>query len=244
MKKQRNILFKDERHKEFSRIFGGIKQGLSRHQVWSDFVTISACIISNACDAAFLGVRKEMHLQYIKQYSKDDLDKFADLLSLTVQSLDECSAQDFLGEIYTGMGLSNARLGQFFTPYPIALSMVRMTLDVADVQKSSGQFSIYDPACGAGCMFIACANYLKEKGINYQQKILFVGQDIAPLVAKMCYIQLSMLGCDAIIKIGDSLTDPFMENEPLTEKIWRTPMHILSSGMRAIGEANTTDGVA
>lgn len=211
MKKQRDILYKDEQHKEFVQVFDSIKQGLSRHQIWSDFITISACTISNACDPAFFDVREEMYLRCVKQYSRDDLDKFADLFALTILALEKSTAQDFLGEIYTAMGLCNSRLGQVFTPYDVSSLMTRITLNTESILQSTRQISIFDPSCGAGCMFIACANYLKEKGVNYQQKILFVGQDIDPLVAKMCYIQLSMLGCDAIIKVGDSFTDPFVE---------------------------------
>lgn len=39
-------------------------------------------------------------------------------------------------------------------------------------------------------MLIAFANICKDDlNINYQKDILFVGQDVDPVVAKMCYIQ-------------------------------------------------------
>ena len=78
--------------------------------------------------------------------------------------------------------------------------------------------NIADPCCG-GCMLIAYANVLKSEGTNYQQKILFVGQDIDIIAGLMCYIQLSFLGCRCIIKIGDSLSDPFLDKEPITNKL-------------------------
>ena len=34
---------------------------------------------------------------------------------------------------------------------------------------------------------------------------ILVAQDIDPLVAKMCYIQLSLLGCSGVVIIGNTL---------------------------------------
>ena len=63
-------------------------------------------------------------------------------------------------------------------------------------------------------MLIAAANVLKAQGINYHNHVLFVGQDVDPVVAKMAYIQLSLLGCPGYIAIGNSLTTP-MTGHPL-----------------------------
>lgn len=54
--------------------------------------------------------------------------------------------------------------------------------------------------------------------------MVFYVQDIDRIAALMCYIQLSLLGCKAFIKIGNSLTDPLTENESRDENIWLTPM--------------------
>ena len=60
-----------------------------------------------------------------------------------------------------------------------------------------------DPACGAGAMLIAFANAAKRHGINYQKHVLFVSQDIDRTAAMMCYIQMSLLGCPAVVVIGE-----------------------------------------
>lgn len=85
--------------------------------------------------------------------------------------------------------------------------------------------------------------------INFQDKILFVAQDIDLTAAMMCYIQLSLLGCQAIVKVGNSLSDPFSVNEPMSEKIWLTPMFILKNSISkfctadavTIGKANQNE---
>lgn len=41
----------------------------------------------------------------------------------------------------------------------------------------------------------------------------------------MCYIQLSVLGCKAYIKIGNSLTEPITTDSAIDETFWFTPMY-------------------
>ena len=50
------------------------------------------------------------------------------------------------------------------------------------------------------------------------------GQDIDETVALMCYIQLSLLGVAAYIKVGNALTEP-MTTADLLENYWFTPMY-------------------
>lgn len=140
----------------------------------------------------------------------------------------------FLGEVFTALNLTDEWKGQFFTPYHIADFMARITGGTDNFENDNRKVTVSDCACGGGCLLIAYANMLKRQNINYQQKIIFFAQDIDPTAAMMCYIQLSVLGCDAIIKIGDSLADPLTANEPVSEKIWRTPMHMCGSIFRIL----------
>ena len=78
-----------------------------------------------------------------------------------------------------------------------------------------------DPACGAGAMLIAFANAAKRHGINYQKHVLFVSQDIDRTAAMMCYIQMSLLGCPAVVVIGDSLTRPFPNSDNEISNCWK-----------------------
>ena len=54
--------------------------------------------------------------------------------------------------------------------------------------------------------------------------LIHISQDIDYTVAMMCYIQLSLLGAAAYIKIGNSLTEPMSSNDTL-ENYWFTPMY-------------------
>ena len=57
-----------------------------------------------------------------------------------------------------------------------------------------------------GGMVIACANSVLQQGYNPQMQIIAVCTDIDEVAARMCYVQLALLGIPAIVNIGNSLT--------------------------------------
>ena len=68
----------------------------------------------------------------------------------------------------------------------------------------------------------------KENG-RYDRDLLFVAQDLDPVVAKMCYIQLSLLGCAGYVAVGDSLTNDISGPKLFPSigeggELWFTPM--------------------
>ncbi len=93
------------------------------------------------------------------------------------------------------------RFCQYFTPYHISEFIAEITVE--DFQKEP--IIINEPACGSGVNLIAAVNVMKKRGINYQQNAYFVAQDLDLLVTKMCFIQLSLMGCPGVIIIGSSL---------------------------------------
>ena len=85
-----------------------------------------------------------------------------------------------------------------------------------------------DCCCGGGATLIAGVNTAKrllgKEGLNFQNHVLVSAQDIDETVALMCYIQLSLLGVAAYIKVGNSLTEPMTDSDTL-ENYWFTPMY-------------------
>ena len=219
--------------KEFEKTF---KQLASKHnswQVWQDFITLSAASISNAIDKRkeVWQKREDEYMAVIKRYSKSEIDLFPKLLGYTTMALDVEPAQDFLGQLYMDLDFGRGWKGQFFTPWNVAEMMTQMQIDEKAVSEVSegGYFSVADPCCGAGVMLLAFAKVCKENyGLNYQHSVLFVGQDIDPIVAKMAYIQMSLLGLPGYVVIGDSLSKPVLGSNLLpqydAENIWYTPM--------------------
>ena len=144
--------------------------------------------------------------------------------------------QDFLGDIFSALNLHDEWRGQFFTPYDISKMMAKMILpDKENAEGWAKPVTVYDPCCGAGCLLIACANVARSYGVNYQQKIMFYAQDIDRITALMCYVQLSILGCKALVKVGNSLAEPLTENMPLDESVWLTPMLAGEEIFRIVG---------
>lgn len=97
--------------------------------------------------------------------------------------------------------------------------------DVEDKLDEKGYITVNDPACGAGALLIAFANVCRQHKINFQEKVLFIAQDIDLTAALMCYIQLSLLGCNAVIIVGNSLLKPNFHPD---NEVWLTPMYFLN----------------
>lgn len=116
-----------------------------------------------------------------------------------------------------------------FTPYHVCELMAEITMeDVVEKVKKDGYITLNDPCCGAGATLIAgihaARKRLEKANLNYQNHILVAAQDIDMVVAMMCYIQLSLLGVAAYIKVGNSLTEPMTENDSL-DNYWFTMMY-------------------
>lgn len=198
-------------------------------EVWQDFVTMYACAISNAVDKSHFDEREAMYLKRIQKYNKKEQELFPQLAAEVALALEKNPEQDFLGKIFMELNLSNDSGGQFFTPYNVCRMMAEMTVgDVVMHVKKHGYITINDPACGAGATLIAAvhatAKPLSEAGFNWQNHVLVTAQDIDYIVALMCYIQLSLLGTAAYIKIGNTFTEPMGSTDTL-ENYWFTPMY-------------------
>ena len=217
----------DRYKKEFADLFVKLSEQHGRHEVWSGFITIAACSISNSCDKQFFDEREKLYLSIAKKYTKDELEIFAQMFAIVVLALEDNPEQDFLGSLFSALNLHNEWKGQFFTPYHIGQFMAAINLADADKQlQQKDIITVNDCCCGAGCLLIAFANEARKAGIDFQRRVIFVAQDIDYTAALMCYIQLSLLGCKAVVKIGNSLTDPFVAQEPKSEKLWFTPMYL------------------
>lgn len=207
---------------EFTSVFQSLIRRYSHWQTWADFCLMSAVSISNAIDRRHYQKREQSYLTAIKRYRKEDAALFPELFAIMVNALEANPDQDFLGELFMQLDMGNHHKGQFFTPYNVSRCMAELQLGNSEALIGErGFITVSDPCCGAGGLLIAFANAARNRGINYQQSVLFTAQDIDPVVAMMCYIQLSLLGCAAEILIGNTLT-----NEPVpSENRWYTPLY-------------------
>lgn len=95
--------------------------------------------------------------------------------------------------------------------------------DIRAAVASEGYAVAQDPVLGDGAMLIAVANKF-SRFLNWQNHVLFIGQDLSRVAAQMGYIQLSMLGCAGYVKVGSCLDEPIHPDDSL-EHYWFTPMY-------------------
>lgn len=228
--KQSEIIHGTE--KEFLDIFHSLCYSRSSWQVWEYLISAIACSLSNITDK-----NPERRKQREKEYERcikeiGSVETVSKMLAIIVMAYEANPDQDFLGKMYMQLNLGSHWHGQFFTPYNVCKMMAEMNFGdgtQAEVERK-GYISVCDPACGAGATLIAAANSLKAAGINYQQNVVFVGQDIDRVVGQMCYIQLSLLGCAGYICIADTIVNPVAGSalQPVEQKgqeFWYTPLY-------------------
>lgn len=217
--------------------------------VWSDFITMFACALSNRFDRVHFEKREAMYMKIIGKYDEQERMVFPELCVDVVQALEENSEQDFLGSVYMELELGNDHAGQFFTPYDVCRLMADIAgSNYASIVLKDGYCSINDCACGAGATLIAACHAAGKQlalfGRNWQNHILVTAQDIDFIVGMMCYIQLSLIGAAGYVKIGDSICDP-MHADDSKENYWYTPMFFSStwSWRRLLHQVNSMTGV-
>lgn len=226
----RTTMKKSEYYQEFRSKFQQLLSPRSRPiDIWRDFVVMSACAMSNTVDKSRYDEREKRYLETINKYEKSQQHIFPELYADVVMALDENPEQDFLGEMFMDLHLDYEELKQIFTPYHVCQLMADVTMgDLVQQVEEQGYVSINDCCCGAGANLIAAINsarhMLEDAGLNFQNHILVIGQDIEELVALMCYIQISLLGVAGYIKVGNALTEPMTSDDSM-ENYWFTPMY-------------------
>ena len=216
--------------KEFLDIFKQLCYSGNAWQVWHDLISAVACSISNASDHTLehYECREKEYAECIKRLGSVEL--LAKIFGIIVMALEKNPEQDFLGRMYMSLNLGSHFGGQFFTPYNTCRMMAQpLVEDMNREIEEQGYISVYDPACGAGATLIAAYNNTKRSKYNFQNHVLFVGQDVDRVTGMMCYIQLSLLGCAGYVCIGNSLTAPLkgpllFPHENAEQELWYTPV--------------------
>lgn len=208
--------------KKYTKIVEELSGKYSVWEIWNDYVNMFSIAISNFFEHEHKQEREEEYLKIVKKYNSSELDKFCALAGMLVADLEHNSDQDILGEVYMELRIMSKSKGQYFTPYNISKMMAQIIVgDGKDLP-----LIMNEPTCGSGSNIIAAANVLREQGVNYQQNVYFVAQDIDSLVAKMCFIQMSLLGMPGVVVIGNTLLGITDEMER-----WYTPFHYLYGNM-------------
>lgn len=200
-----------------------LKNGFSEYQVFTDWIQCTANSIQNAScllhDKAW-NKREKEYLDIFNKYK--DNTKFSVLTGLLACELEE-NISDVLGHVYMASGMGSKAAGQFFTPFHLSYLTASVGLD--DRLMNDEIITLNEPSIGGGGMVIGLCKALNEHGINYQKKLRVIGQDLDWKGVYMSYVQLSLLGVDAVIVQGDSLATPYNGAYP-KERTYRTPRNL------------------
>lgn len=208
----------EKSQKEIIRRMQRLSPKYGMHNVFRDFTTLAACTISNSIDKQQWQHREDLYMRTIEKYDKKEANTFAEIFALVTLGLSGGRMGDFLGELYMQLEIGNKNSGQFFTPYHVSKLMSQL----GEVKPNeNGIIELNEPAVGSGGMVIAYAENMKRQGFNYQTQLRVICNDIDYNVVKMCYIQLSLLGIDAVVMQGDTITLKMNE-------YWYTPMHFMN----------------
>jgi len=226
-----NLYSHDEDKSEFLKIFRDLCRTRQPWEVWTDLMSVMACSISNSVDQTEkrFNSREKEYADCIKRLGGNE--KAAQLFAIIVMALEKNPDQDYLGALYMQLELGNHWKGQYFTPYHASQVMAELTLvNSKELIENDGWISICDPCIGGGAMMIAAANTFRRQEINYQDQVLFAGQDIDRVASMMAYIQLSLLGCPGYIVVGNCLTNPIVGQalfpvEQEGQELWYTPFY-------------------
>lgn len=197
----------DQHQQRFIRLIRENSTHHRLHEVFVDFCELAAISISNSVDKLHFEKREERYLGIVKRYSREEVDRFPQMLASVTLSLEE-AFKDCLGSLFMALELGEHFKGQYFTPYTVSCLMSKMMLGLperASIEEQGGFITLCEPACGAGGMVIAAAHTLYDEKVNYQKFLHVTATDIDITAAHMCYIQLSLLHIPAIVIHGDSL---------------------------------------
>lgn len=199
----------------------------SPYQIFYDWVECLVLATANNSTLFHDAVWEEREKRYLDVMNRHSEKTRQQFLEMTAALLDtyENGFDDVLGDIYMKSGCGNGHLGQFFTPYHISQLTAAAGLEsqLHHLQQNDAIIRLSEPSAGGGANIIAAAEYLHNKGIDYQKRLRVVAQDLDWLAVYMTYIACSYYGIDAIVVQGDTLLHPFDPAKTLERHILRTP---------------------
>lgn len=199
----------------------------SPYNIFSDWVQMSALAIQNNCQMIHNKIwqdREQAYIDTARKYNDDELEQFGKMFVLLGEALTE-NMSDVLGEIYMESGMGSKYTGQFFTPFHLSELCARTGIDLENLPET-GKISLHEPSSGGGGMIIAACKALHEAGFDYQRRLDVVAQDLDWKGVYMTYLQLSLIGCRALVVQGDTLHEPYDSKRTDPAHILRTPAYM------------------
>lgn len=218
-------------YRELVKLFESLTGSKNMWEVFNDCIEIFALTIQNRFESNNKSKKMNERCKEIsKKYTENERKTISIIFAEIVKMVEINPFRDLLGNLYMQLEMGSRAAGQFFTPYAAAEVMGECVINLEEINeeiREKGYITVSEPSVGGGANIIAFCEYLNKNNIDYQNKCVFVCQDLSRLTVLMCYIILSLMGCAAVIKVGDSLTEKFSNynNEvEIGSELWTTPM--------------------
>lgn len=200
----------------------------SVYEIFTDYIRMGALSIQNTCDQNHGKIwkeREQMYMDTVRKYNSDETKVMCNLIGLLTYALED-NLEDVLGDVYMKADMGSKAAGQFFTPFHLSELTARVGVDIDRLKDTEEIIEMNEPSCGGGGMIIAVCKVLKDAGINFQKRLRVVAQDLDWKGVYMTYLQLSLIGCNAIVVQGDTLRQPYDPEKTDSAHILRTPKNM------------------
>ncbi len=201
---------------EIIKIIQSMSGKYSSYEIFTDWIRCMALSISNSMSMIHDKIwqeREDMYANTMKKYEEQERLKLFEMFNMLIKVLEE-GPYDVLGDIYMKSGMGSKAAGQFFTPFHLSVLTAKCAVDISKIKSNDDKIEINEPSCGGGGMILAVAKVLHEEKIDWQKRMKVVAQDLDWKGIYMCYVQLSLLGINAICVQGDTLKTPYNKNTP------------------------------
>lgn len=201
------------------KLFDKLTKRHNPHQIFNDFLELSALAISNSVDIKNYTDREARYIEISRKYAGGELNTFTEILAKLTVDLEE--PKDVLGDMLMQLEEGNSTKGQYFTPFHICLMTAAVSFDENKLIQD-GYLIVNEPSCGGGALIIALYVIMKSKGYNPQTQLKVIARDLDLKSVFMCYLQLSLLGVPAKVEHSNAVTGEIFGT-------WKTPDWILGA---------------
>ena len=195
--------------RDFVRIINELDRSKHRDEVFRDFCELAYCALAKrACpDKVQRDALETQYMEVVGRYrNKDDIRRMPELLAIMAGTIGNGGC-DFLGMVAGELGVLDAKLGQFFTPYEVSRMMAEMTLtDAKAIIEAEGFITIDEPAAGAGGMLLAVADTIEGIGFELETSVWFRATELSRATYHMAYLQLTARGLAGQVIHGNSIS--------------------------------------
>ena len=181
--------------KDFIKVLENLDRSKGRDENFRNFCEMSYCALAKKTAANETQAEKleARYMSIVGSYkNKDDVRELPKLLSLNILGLNKGRC-DFLGDIAGEIEVLDKKNGQFFTPYDISKMLALVSLpDIDALIKEDGFFTVSDPAAGAGCMILACADIVEERGYDFSECMSVHVTELSKMTYYMLFIHAKL----------------------------------------------------